>query len=231
MAGTVNVLGLEASCNISVNPSEGLFANITLPPLNAGDLLQIYASHSNRSRGPYLIADLRPPVVSVEARGYLTVLGISTNATLLIKKESMSMSIQGSVLGIVDANLTLSAPHSGSFSSAEFQVSGSFSTSIFESIENAIRDVADSAANAADSAIGAAQDVLDAKRRIFDAASRELESARRHVNRLQGEFDGAVREVNRLKDRVNSVCHTRNCGSSKNCYTNIIIIISVMLKT
>ena len=220
--GTVNILGLEATCNISVSPTEGLYVAIALPPISVGNLLHMYASSSDQSRGPYLIADLRSSRISVEASGYLSVLGISVESTLSISQQSMSLSFQGSILGIVDANVTLSAPVIGSFSSAEFQVSGSFSSNIFEIVEDAIRDAADIAANAASSALGAAQDLVDLKREALQAASRGLESARGTLSSVQRRFDEAVREVNKLIDRVDGICRIRSCGSSELSHRSLL---------
>ena len=68
--------------------------------------------------------------------------------------------------------------------------------------------------------MGVAQAVFDTASEVFDSASDGLAGARRSVDRLQGKFDGAVREVNRLIRRVDSVCSTRRCGSSKFNYKN-----------
>lgn len=220
--GTVNILGLEASCTIIASTS-GMEIDITLPPLRVGDLLRMQRSSSDEINGPNLEAVIRPPEVSAEASGYLCVLDICARAMLEISQESMSMTIEGSILGIVDASLTLSASHSGSFSSARFQVRGSFRSSIFETIERIIRDTADAAADAASSAVNEAQNFLENQRAIFRHASSELGNARRELSRAQREFDNAIREVNRLQDRVNNVCHSRSCGSGK-CQDTVLLL-------
>ena len=163
MKGTVHCLGLEASFKISVTPSERVYVAIALPPLSVGNLLHMYYSRSDRSHGPRLIADIRPTVVTAEASGYLSVLGITVEATLSFSKKLMSVTIQGKILGIVDASLTLSAPHGRSFSSAKFQVRGSFRSKIFKTIENIIRDTAARAANRGSSALNKAQNFLGKK--------------------------------------------------------------------
>ena len=221
LKGAVNIFGFEVKANVSISPSEGMYVSIELEPLEVGNLFRMYASRSDRTHGPYLTADLRTNVVpKVEASGYLYVLGFSVEASLTITKESMSATIEGRILNIVDAGITVTAPVTGIFSSAEFGVKGYFKNSFFNQIESAIDNAAEGLADVTDAAVGVAQAVFDTASEVFDSASDGLAGARRSVDRLQGKFDGAVREVNRLIRRVDSVCSTRRCGSSKFNYKN-----------
>ena len=213
--GTLNIFGFRVSANITVDHMEGLYAAVALDPLEVGSLFQMYASSSDTTRGPYLIADLRANRVSVEASGYLSVLGISVGASLFMSAETISASIEGSILGIVEASLTVTSPYSPSFSELQFEVEGTFKSALHETIQDAIRNAASSIADSANVALDAAQSVLNAASNAFDEASAVFANARRELDRVQGEFDNAANEVNSLIDRVDSVCSTRSCGSSK----------------
>ena len=222
--GAVNIFGFVVKANVSITPSEGMYVSIELQPLEVGNLFRMYASRSDRTRGPYLTADLRTNgVPKVEASGYLYVLGFSVGASLAFTKESMSATVEGRILNIVDAGINVTAPITGEFSSAEFQVRGYFKSSFFNIIHDAIDNAAEGLADVTDTAVGAAQAVFDTASGVFDSASDGLDGARRYLDRLQGEFDGAVREVDRLIRRVNSVCSTRSCRSGKynfSCYNS-----------
>ena len=78
--GTLNILGLEASADITIGLPNGIDFAVALPPINVGGLLRMSASSSDHSQGPSLsavITLLPTPSVNIEARGYLSVLGIS----------------------------------------------------------------------------------------------------------------------------------------------------------
>ena len=129
--------------------------------------------------------------------------------------DKISASFEGSILGIVEASITLASSYSASFSQLQFEVEGTFKNSLHDLIENAIRNAASSVANAADVALGAAQSVLDAASSAFDEASSVFSSARGALDNAQEAFDNAVAEVDRWIDKVDGVCRTRSCGSSK----------------
>ena len=214
--GTLNIFGFRVSANISISHTEGLYAAIALQPLTIGSLFGMYVSRSDRSRGPYLIADLRADQIPrVEASGYLQVLGISVGASLSLSAESVSTTIEGSILGIVEATISLTAPYSLSFSGLDFQANGTFKSSIHEVIESVIRNAADAVADVASVALNAAKSVLNAASDAFEDASRVLRNARRELDNAQEAFDDAADEVDRWIDKADSICHTRSCGSGK----------------
>lgn len=215
MNGTVHSLGMEASCNISTTPSERMYVSIALPPLKVGKLLRMFLSRIVQTKGPYLRVDIRPPTVTAEASGYLSVLGITVEATLIFTKQQMSATIQGKILGIVDASLTVYSAHGVSFSSSNFQVRGSFKSKIFSTIENIIKNTAAKAADVAKAALNRAQNYLTSKSSAYRQASNKLSYARRKVTQALNKFKNAERTVNRWKSRVNSACRERSCGSGE----------------
>ncbi len=213
--GTVNILGVKASANISSSPSKGIYASFSLSKLDAGGLLQMTAANDH-SRGPYMIADLRPPHVKVEASGIITVLGITAEATLSIGLKGMSVKVKGNILGIVQAEITLTAATGGgSFSSSKFECSGKFSNSFFSTITEGIKKASEGAAKAASSAIDAAQNLVNSRSGDFKKANDKLEDAKRAISKAQGSFNNGGNKVKSLKNKLNHVCPSRHCKSGK----------------
>ncbi len=213
--GAVSIFGYEVKANILYTPKR-MYVNIELQPIEIGNIFYMCASSSDRTKGPYLTADIRSnQLPAVEASGYIYLLGFSVEASLAITRDSMSATVEGRILNIVDARITITAPTTSSLSLAEFQVKGYTKATFHETIERAITDGAEGLASTTDSAVGAAQAVFDTASAVFDSASDGLASARRKVDNLQREFDSAVREVNRLIRKVDSICTRRRCGTSK----------------
>lgn len=88
MSGTLNILGLEGSADVTIGIPNGIDLSVALPPINVGgELLQMFESISDHTRGPTLTADidlLPTPTVNIQAGGYLCVLGICVNTTMTI---------------------------------------------------------------------------------------------------------------------------------------------------
>ena len=97
-SGAINILGLESSCNITIGFPDGLEYAIQLPPLRVGaGLLTMTASKSDKSKGPFMSIDLEllPIDVNIEASGYVNVLGISLESTMMITNDKYELSIRG----------------------------------------------------------------------------------------------------------------------------------------
>ena len=216
--GTLNILGLEASADVTIGLPHGIDFAIALPPIQlGGELLQMYASSSDRSRGPFLTADidlLPIPSVNIYATGYVSVLGISVDTRMTITNTQYQFDIQGNMLGLFTANLHIAASY-GNINDASFQVRGSFSNNLYSAIENEIRNVLQGAANTASEAFDNAQAALDNARAVLNSANSELERGRDDIRNAQAAFDDAQREVARLRNEVDSICSTRSCGSGK----------------
>ena len=218
--GAVNLLGLQVQADITISLPEGLNATIELPVLDAGSLLRMYRSRSNQSQGPILRALIHAPSnrVDIEASGYLSTLGISLETTMRIRND-IEFTFSGRMLSLFEADLVLSAPY-GAFSSAGFEVRGSFKSDLFSRIEDLIKNVLEKTANAASRAVDEAQDFLNGRVRELRAAESALERARGKVDDAERIFDSAVREVNELKDRLDRVCTKRSCRSGEKCFVN-----------
>ena len=152
--------------------------------------------------------------MNIEASGYLSTLGISLETTLRITNDMYDFTFSGRLLDLFEVDLSLSAPY-GTFSSAHFQVHGSFKSDLFSQIEDLMENVMEEAANVASAAVDEAQSFLNGRISDLEAAESGFRSAQNELNNAEQIFDDAVREVNNLRDRLDSVCSTRSCGSSK----------------
>ena len=216
LSGTLNILGLEGSADVTIGLPNGIDLSVALPPINVGgELLQMFESTSNRSLGPSLTAyiDLLPiPTVNIQARGYLCVLGICVNTSLIITDTQYLFNIQGNMLGLFEANLLIAAPH-GNIEASTFRVRGSFTNSLYSTIENEISSVLQGAAIEASEAFNTAQARLNCSMDALNHANNELERGRDEVHQAQSAFDDARNEVTTLKNRLDNICSIRSCGT------------------
>ena len=180
-------------------------------------MYQMSVSSSDQSRGPFLTAviTLLPiPNVSIKARGYLSVLGISLETTLTITNTQYIFNIQGRILNLFEASLHIAASY-GNIQQATFQVQGSFTKTLYDTLKNLIKNVLQSAGNTASSHLESAQQELDQVRGVLNSAESALKAGQDKVDSAQGAFDSAVAEVNRLRNEIDSICSTRSCGNGK----------------
>jgi hypothetical protein len=215
--GTLNILGLEASADVTIGLPSGIDFAVTLPPINVGGLLRMSVSSSDQSQGPLLnavITLLPTPNVNIEARGYLSVLGINLETTLIVTNTQYIFSIQGRMLNLFEANLHIAASY-GNIQRATFQVQGSFTNTLYDTLENLIKNTLSSADDTASSHLEAAQRELDRVRGVLNGAESALRAGQDKVNDAQSAFDSAIAKVNRLQNEVNSICSIKSCGTGK----------------
>ena len=216
--GTLNILGLEASADVTIGLPDGIDFAVALPPINVGGgLLQMTASKSDTSSGPFLTADidiLPTPSVDIQASGYLSVLGISLETTLTITNTQYIFSIEGKFLNLFDASLRIFASY-GNIRTASFRVQGSFTNNLHSTLENHIKNVLSEAADDATKAFDDAERDLNSAKDTLDSARNALDSARGEVQSAQRAFDDAVGEVARLRNEVDDICKTKRCGSGE----------------
>ncbi len=214
--GRMNILGYIVSANIKVNPLRGIYVAISMPPLNiAKGLLKIYRSPSDRSHGPFLKADLRPPTIKVQACGYISVLGISVSSCLKITIKELMFTIHGRILHIMRASLTIYTQNGGSLITRNFQAKGTINPGEFHRLVNPVRNAVSHLANVAGNAVRKASNFLSNRLNGFNIANSALNRARNVLGGVQGRFNGAANRVKSLRHRVNSICHIQRCGSSE----------------
>ena len=219
--GTLNILGLEASADVTIGLPKGVDFAVALPPIIVGGLLRMSVSSSDQSRGPFLKASitlLPTPNVNIKAKGYLSVLGISLETSLTITNTQYIFNIQGKMLNLFDANLHISASY-GNIQKAHFKVQGSFTNNLYDVLEDRIKKSLNSAGKSASSALNSAQKELKKVRGVLNGAKSALQAGHDKVNGAQSKFDAAEVEVGKLRRKVDSICSTKNCGSGKSKHT------------
>ena len=215
--GTINILGLEASADVVIGLPNGIDFTIALPPIHVGRLLRMSRSSSDKSRGPILnamVALLPSPKVRIEAKGYLSVLGISVETMLKITNTQFIFKIKGNMLHLFEANLHIAASY-GNIRRAKFTVQGSFTNNLYSTLENLIKNSLNKAGKVASSKIDAARKELRKFRNSFNSAENAFRAGKRKVNDAKRSFHAATAKVDRLRRRVDSICRIRRCGNSK----------------
>ena len=212
-SGTVNILGLRLYANLTVSIPNGLNGTVELPHLNLANLLRVCRS-SDCSRGPNLNILINIPTAQVEiaANCYVSVLGISVQTQLRVTNDKYEFSITGRMLTLFEADLYLSAAY-GLFTSAEYSVKGSFKNDLLSQIEDLTKAILQETANIASAAVDEAQNFLDARNGDLENAKDIFRAAQSGLDVAEDVFNAAISEVNRLENRLNSVCRTRSCSS------------------
>ena len=209
MSGTIDILGLQASADITLGFPDGLKMEVSLPTLSlSGDLLAMRASSSDRSRGPYLVANitlLPRPNINIEASGYLSVLGISREATLRITNDAYMFTITGKFLNLFEAYLEITASY-GDIKKASFRVRGGFKNDLFSSITKKVKQAMDRSSSEATAAINSAKRDVDKAKAKFVSANRKLSNAQSKVDGAQRDFDAAVRSLRKAQSDVRGLC-------------------------
>ena len=220
--GTINILGLEAYADVNILLPTKIYINAGLPPMRIASIFKMYASRTDKSKGPYLIVDIstsKPP--HIEANGFVEVLGMSLETKLLITKSQYELSIVGRFLNLFEAGLRLTASY-GSFSKANFMVEGWFKNDLFDRLAQIVRDGLKRSADEADKHISAAQNKIRSAQLKLDGVNRDLENAKRKLDGAKRSFDSAISKLESARRAVNNICHIRSCGSrEKNIYKYI----------
>ena len=118
------------------------------------------------------------------------------------------------MLNLYDAKLRIAASYRN-IQRARFQVQGSFTNNLYNALENRIKNSLNSAGRIATSRLEAVRRGYDQARVAFNNAHRALRAGKKKVNDAHHAFHAAIAKVRGLRNRVNSICHTRSCGSSK----------------
>ena len=219
--GAINILGLQASADVTISPVR-FKLQVELPAINIAGILKMYKSSVEKSTGPFIDVDIGiERVPSIEASGFIEVLGISAEAKLTISSSIIEFFVAGRFLGVFEASLRISATY-GSISNAGYEVEGHFKSDLFDRIAQGIRDVLQKSADEADRHISAAQNKLDEAKSKFDDAINGLENAKRKVDDAKKVFDVAIGGLENARRKLDNVCHIRSCSSSK-CLIMIIL--------
>ena len=213
--GTLNILGLEAYAEIIIQLPTRISVKAALPPLRIANVFKMYASRRDRSRGPYLIADISTrKAPSIEASGFVEILGISAETKLIITTSKYEFSINGNFLNLYAVHLRISASY-GSFSKANFVVEGWFKSDLFDKIAAIIRDGLEKSADEANKHISSAKNKIKNLKAKFYKANQDLHNAKRKSEDAKMSFNAAISQVETARRKVNSICHIETCEIGK----------------
>lgn len=218
LKGAINILGLVADADMTVNLPKGVNMNVSLSPLKIGrGILQMYASSSNRSRGPLLsinVESIPRRKVDISARGFVSVLGIQAEAMLRITNKQYEYMIIGKLLHLFQARLHITAKY-GNIKQAGFRVRGYLRNDLFAFIRNKIKKGLQSASKDAKQAIDNAKRKVNSKKVHFDNAVRKLENAKHKINKAKEAVNRAKHNLDHWQRKINHLCRTRHCGRRK----------------
>ena len=211
--GAINILGLRAYAYIKIQPNR-IKVKAGLPPFNVAGIFKMYASRSDKSRGPYVIADIGGSKQYLEAKGFAEVLGISAEITMIVSSSKYEYHINGKFLNLFYVGLRIQASY-GNLANAHFVVEGWFKNDLFDRIATGVRDGLKRSADGADRHIKAAQQKIREKKEAFYRADRVFVNAQRRVENAKRAFDYAIARLEHARRRARNICHIRSCGSCK----------------
>ena len=230
LKGTINILGLKAHADVTISLSKGIRMNLGLSPLRiAGGLLEMYASSTDQSRGPFLkvfVTAIPRPKVDIHASIFVSVLGIQREAMLRITNTQFEFRIAGKFLYLLQASLHITANYDD-IKKAGFRVRGHLKNDFFATIRRKIRNGLQSSSRAATRAIDNAKRKINSKKVVFDRAIGKLRSAQHRVNRARGAFNRAVNKLRSWEGKVRRLCRIKHCGSGE--HASIIFIIMIII--
>ena len=183
--GTLNILGLWGSADITIDLPRLLDINVALQPIRIGRIFAMYASARNRGRGPYLKAKIQfyNRRVNIEASGYINVLGTSFYSKLRITNSHYSLSFRCKLFNMFLARVYMTANY-GNIHHSHFHVRGSFEPDLFRSIQNIANGLI---------------------HRFAHLAKRTLNAAHHAFRRYRHLHNQAVHAVNRIIHKVNNL--------------------------
>ena len=194
LKGTLNILGLEVNADILVDPSRMIDVQMAMSPIVlANGAFKMYASGSDRNRGPSLRAKIQrlPLLIDVRATGYVELFGLlHASAELRITNSQYVMTVTKPFFGF-QATLTIHASY-GSLKQASFGVHGELSAEWLNKL---------------------ASDVQAAVKKGADEATRKIAAAQAKVDEAKKPFDSAASKLRDAQNKVNGLCSIKSCGS------------------
>ena len=187
--GTLSILGLQGSADITIGLPRLLNINVALPPIRIGRIFAMYASARNKGRGPYLKAKIQfyNRRVNIEASGYFNVLGTSFYSKLRITNSHYSFSFRRKLFNMFLARVHMTANY-GNIRHSHFHVRGSFEQDLFRGIQNIANGLINHFAHLA--------------KRTLNAAHHAFRRYQHLLNQAVHAFNRIFHKVNNLKRRI-----------------------------
>ena len=106
---------------------------------------------------------------------------------------------------------------------------GSFTNTLYDTLENLIKNTLNLAGDTASSQLEAAQRELDWVIGVLNSAESALRAGQDKVDEAQSAFDTAKAEVYRQKNELDSICSIWSCGTGKCARISVLNILSLCL--
>ena len=216
LKGTIHILGLKAHADVTISPT-AIKYYVVLPSLRiGGGFFQMYASKSDRSRGPFLkiIVSVLQPKVNMHISGFVSVLGIQAQALLRVTKTRYEYGVERKFLHLFQASLHLTA-NSGDIKKAGFRVRGYLRNDLFAIVRRKTQRDLQSSSQATTRAFDNANRKVNSKKVVFDRASEKLQSAQHKVNRARGKSNRAMNKQRSWEVKVRRLCKIQQCHSGE----------------
>ena len=213
--GTLSFWGLrvEAEVQHSLGPPDSFYIKLRLPVVRLfGDTLFISESSAVRNNGPLLEVSIDSSV-SATATMFVCVLKICKETTLSIIGNELSFPLSGSILGQFQAEVSLSGEYKRDLSAMNFKIVAELKSDFFGFIISKVKNIASNIKKEADSILIPLEGALSAAQKAFDSAAEGVRSASNDVKGFEDRVAGARRDVARYRNKINSVCRIRSCGS------------------
>jgi hypothetical protein len=214
--GTINIFGFSVDAEIKYTPPVNFYMKFRLPRISLyGDRLVMSESRNVRDRGPFVEATISLFSVNMKASLYVSVLGISTEATLIISKRELSITISGSLFGRFQASLSISGDYRPDVSifAISFTVTATLKSDFFDFVSRKVKENANGIKKAADALIAPLERGIVAAQRVFDLAQGKVQRAANSVREEERKVSNGRSKVNNIRNKINSVCSIRSCGS------------------
>jgi hypothetical protein len=209
--GTVNIFGLKVECEMILDPPRLIEVKARLSPLNlAGGLLKMSESRAVADKGPFLYVMIQsnPLKFQAEASGYVSVLGISAEAKLVVSNSGFEVSVFGSIFRVLEAELTIKASI-GKVLDASFSVAGKVKFNILQRIQDAVISFIQKAGKTAEEAISGAQNKIEEAKKVFDQAKEQFQRAADKVQGARNKVSYRRKKLGELRARL---CQYKSCG-------------------
>ena len=139
--GTVSIMGYEIYGEIHDNRPDTMSISAVLEPVTfASGLVRMSASRDDTRMGPYFYSFFDfPALPTVNISGYVEVLGLGLQATMVADNTHYCLSLDGWLWGILEVHLEFEANYDiGNLANLGYRVSGYIKPTLKETIEKAV---------------------------------------------------------------------------------------------
>ena len=214
--GTLSFWGARVEAEVKYTPGpprDSFYIKLRLPVVRLfGNALFMSESSAVRNKGPFLEVSIGSSV-SGRASIFVNVLRISMETTLTITGNEISFSIIGSILGLFEAEVTLAGEYKSDLAAMNLNVEAKLKSDFFNFITNKVKSAVSNIKKAADLVTAPLEGAVSAAQKVFDSAANGARVAADKVRGLENDVGGARSEVGRIRNRLDSVCRIRSCGS------------------